>query len=179
VRIYFSELTWVLQKSAPSVRYFIAIIFIAAAAATIVVNHLINGISIFDTYAEFVAYRVSDALSIYFGESDGVRPVQGIPTALISKYVTLVLFWLFDKELLTRPVLQIYGLAVYGVLFLILATSILMVCRRLRWIQFAGLAAVALYPWYVSGPSISLLAAPEYWLGEYVFLVSVFCYACW
>ncbi|MEZ5785133.1 MAG: hypothetical protein R3D62_01305 [Xanthobacteraceae bacterium] len=141
--------------------------------------YIYGGASLFDTQAEFVTYRVSDALTVHFGQAEHVHPVQGIPTALISKYVTLVLFWVYDTALVTRPILLIYGYAVFATLAIILGIGVALTNRVMTWPERITLLVFIMYPWVVCGPAIGLLLAPDYWIGEFVFLACIFGFVAW
>lgn len=154
-------------------------LLIAIVTAPLIHIYVLQGVSFFDSQTEFVAYRVSDALSIHFGQAATVHPVQGIPSALISKYVTLALFGIYDTALLTRPVLQIYGLAVIATFGLLLLAAVIVCNKFLHWPDRAAMLVFAIFPWVAVGPSIGLLAAPEYWLAEFFFLLAMFGVVAW
>ncbi|RTL65252.1 MAG: hypothetical protein EKK41_20390 [Hyphomicrobiales bacterium] len=131
----------------------------------------ISGQQIFDLAHEFVAYRIGDGLSVLLGEGQYVRPVQGLPTALISKFIAGILYWLYGPHIISASTLQLYSAIFYLVLFVITGTIVAWTWPALKSAERAGVVVMALVPWYVA-PTNSLLIAPDYWLGEYTYLIT-------
>lgn len=130
--------------------------------------------SIFDLATEFVAYRVGDALSILSGDIAHPKPVQGMPTAIVSLLIVALMQLIHGAEgLLARAVLQIYG----GLFYLVISVSILvavLLAGRRDWFTLLGLSGFVLTLPLIGGIPSGFFLAPEYWLGEYVFLAFSF-----
>lgn len=142
-------------------------------AAVLPLSHFfLSGIQIFESAHEFISYRIGDAISMMFGEVQNVHPVQGVPSALVSKVLTKILFSFYHADLVTAPVLQLYSALFFAVGFVFLAAVLIAVWKYLTWPERGGVMLMALTPWYLQFPGFYYLFAPEYWFAEYVFLVA-------
>ena len=129
------------------------------------------GLQFFDKATEFVAYRVGDAFSILLHEPQNVHPVQGMATALLSKIIVKILYAIYGVHFADAPVLQLYSAIWFTVIFSIVAFCVGHFWLILTWPQRIGISFLAIVPWYVGGPIPDLLIAPEYWCGEWAYLV--------
>jgi hypothetical protein len=113
--------------------------------------------NVVDFAPEFVYYRVGDALSLLNGEGSYVHPVQGLPTALLSKALT----WLIGDGVVQRQ-----GLKLYGQLWVAaIAVPVIFAASR----SAAARMALVL-PMWCGTAAIGLMVAPEYWQGEWIYL---------
>lgn len=129
-----------------------------------------KGIQIFDIAHEFITYRIGDALSMMFDDYGSVRPVQGLPNALLSKLITKTLYAFYGSQIVTPSMLQLYTGIFFAVCFAIIAGALSYAWPRLSWPERCAVAVAAITPWYV-GPTTSVLHAPEYWFAEWAFLL--------
>lgn len=151
-----------------STRYLAAILCTAIALAPFIYTALF--ISQVDKAPEFTFYRIGDALSIANGEAKYVRPVQGIPTAAISKAVVS-----FIPDVTTSiGVRGAYTLLWSTVLLIPLLASIVYAWRKLTPQLAMTQAAVIAIPWWFGSAMIGLLIAHEYWQGEWAYLAITF-----
>lgn len=118
-----------------------------------------------DPAPEFVYYRIGDALALQHGEHQWVRPVQGIPTALLSKSLVAAM----GTSAATRE-----GLRLYGTLWVAIVCTVVAAAMVYAWstspLRATGQALMLAIPWWSGIVSISLLVAPEYWMGEWAYL---------
>jgi hypothetical protein len=113
--------------------------------------------NVVDFAPEFVYYRVGDALSLLNGEGAYVHPVQGLPTALLSKALT----WLIGDGVVQRQ-----GLHLYGQLWVAaIAVPVIVAASR-----SAAARMALILPMWCGTAAIGLMVAPEYWQGEWVYL---------
>jgi hypothetical protein len=145
-------------------------LIVIAIVISPVLSLLINGPFMFDVASEFVSYRVSDALSILFEETKRVLPVQGLATALVSKIIIKGLYFLYGERLLQPNILQLYSVGFFAIIGSMTFVFIAKFWLRFNWMQKVSLAIFALIPWFLT-PTNMLLPTPEYWFGEYVFLL--------
>lgn len=127
-----------------------------------------------DTLSELTIYRIGNAVSLLFGEDTYVSPVQGLPIALLSKLEMWSLS-LVRPLALTAKMLAVYQAVYFGTLFVLSITA-----AAWAWPVMSGVrrgAAILLFacPWILGGASISLLIEPDYWAGEWTYLVVSFC----
>ena len=121
---------------------------------------------------EFIAYRIGDALSVMAGEAYHVRPVQGLPTALVSALIVRVLYAIYGAAITTPQVIQIYCAAFFALIIGGLTLVIWVTWPQLPAARHIGICVLALLPWYGFGPRIGLMVAPDYWIGEYAYLIA-------
>jgi hypothetical protein len=135
------------------------------------VSLFLRHVQIFEVGPEFVTYRVGDAFSLLFDDAHAVRPVQGLPNALLSKLIIDVLYFVFGRAVVEPDILQLYS-AIFFVVVLG-GTAAVIVARwpKMSPAERAGLAVLAVLPWCLE-PTASLLPTPEYWIAEYSFLVA-------
>ena len=115
---------------------------------------------------EFVYYRIGDALSLAYGEAEFVRPVQGLPTALLSKAVVAV------TPDITNNIKTYSLLWGFGLLIPLLASF---VCAwRLNPTVALTQSVILTFPWLLGTSVIGLMIAPEYWQGEWAYLAITF-----
>lgn len=148
----------------------LATVLVAILAFAPLLSLFARGFQIFDLSHEFVAYRIGDGLAPSFGEGQFVHPVQGLPTALLSKVITLVLYAVFGSKIVSPEVLQFYSALFYLVLLSAAAGTIATFWSSMTISERASIAPLAASPWYLV-PTTSLLLVPDYWLGEYSFLI--------
>lgn len=119
-----------------------------------------------DSAPEFVYYRIGDALSIMGGEAAYVRPIQGIPNAILSKLAV----WILGNSVVTRE-----GSKAYGILFSLMLALPIVASMIYAWLKlpvFVALAQALILslPFWFGSASVGLMVAPDYWQAELVFL---------
>jgi hypothetical protein len=122
--------------------------------------------------SEFIGYRVGHAMMLQSGESDSVRPVQGIPTAFLSKLILIAGSSVGDHRGLSRADLDRYA-RTYGVIVALIAIALSVgawVCLSIAEASVVSLFLAA--PWYAGVASMALFLSPEYWLGEWIWLAA-------
>ncbi len=142
--------------------------FVAAAPISLL---FISGSQLFVHAPEFVSHRIGDALNIMTGEAQVVRPVQGLSNGLLSKEIILALYGIYGREIVSPPILQAYSAGFFIIVFGVIATVVTSGWALLTPIQRTGLGLLALAPFYLGGPAIGLMIAPDYWIGEYAYLL--------
>lgn len=150
--------------------FVIPILLIALAAAPIAALFL-SGYEYFSFSREFIGYRIGDAVSIMAGESARVRPVQGLPTAIVSKFIVEGLYRIYGPDIASVPVIQLYCALFFAAMAAFIAGGVVWNWSYLDTREQIGLAVMMLMPFYGIGAAPILLAAPDYWIGEYAFLV--------
>ncbi len=144
-------------------------LIVAALTFYPIVELFVDHIQMFDIATEFVAYRVGDALSIMFHDSQNVHPVQGSTHRAALQADRTRAHKVYDARLLNPDVLQLYSEIWFATVFIITTVIVAWQWRVLSWPERLGLAILAITPWYMV---ISQLFAPEYWCGEWAWLVS-------
>lgn len=130
-----------------------------------------NGVGIFDIAHEFVAYRMGQALSLMFRDTDAFVPaVQGLPNAILSKLLARILFAFYGPAITSATALQTYSALFFATVLSLIAVALVCFWHRATWSARAGIALMALLPWHLT-PTWMLLAAPDYWIVEYAFLL--------
>jgi hypothetical protein len=119
-----------------------------------------------DSAPEFVYYRIGDALSLLGGEAEYVRPIQGIPNAILSKLAV----WILGDQVVTRE-----GSRAYGILFSLMLGAPVVAAIGYAWrgvpvsVALAQLLVLALPFWFGSA-SHGLMIAPDYWIAELAYV---------
>jgi hypothetical protein len=129
----------------------------------------------FDFLSELTVYRIGNSISVLFGETDYIRPVQGLPIAILSKFEIWVLAFFRSTYVMTAQTLALYQGIYFATLF-ILAIGAL----AFSWSTFsvAQRIAASLFfacPWILGGASNALLIEPDYWVGEWCYLSISLC----
>lgn len=120
---------------------------------------------------EFVYYRVGNAYSLIIDESFSVLPVQGLPNALVSKWIVQCQLF-FGMDIAAPATLQAYCKIFYSLVIAALLVAFLITVTSANY-QTSMAWSVGLFflpLWYLGGASFGLLASPEYWLCEWLYL---------
>jgi hypothetical protein len=128
-----------------------------------------------DFLSELTVYRIGDAISLLFGESSNVQPVQGLPGALIAKVLTWLLLAFGQTPLITPGSMTFYIISFFGLMLAVIAATVIAAWPILTSVQRCALALLLLCPWLLGGPSLSLMIEPDYWITEWAYLVISFC----
>jgi hypothetical protein len=128
-----------------------------------------------DTLSELTIYRIGNAVSLLFGEDTYVRPVQGLPIALLSKFEMWAMSLIRPTLTITAKMLAAYQIVYFGALFAVSIAGVVWAWPIMS--NLRRVAAILLFscPWAFGGASISLLIEPDYWVGEWAYLVVSFC----
>ena len=103
----------------------------------------------FELAHEFIAFRIGSALSVIYNELDHIRPVQGLPNALLSQGIVRLIFPFLGSEIATLGGMQLYTALFFATS---IATTVVIIAARWRWlgrIDVWRLALLALCPWYL------------------------------
>lgn len=122
---------------------------------------------------ELTVYRIGNAISILFNEKDYIRPVQGLPIALLSKAIVWCL--LPFLPIVSPAAISIYMISYFGVVILSASLAIFMAWPKLSEPQRVGILLLFACPWLLGGPSFLLISEPDYWAGEWSYLIISSC----
>jgi hypothetical protein len=121
---------------------------------------------------EFIAYRFGDSMKLRYGEPTSVRPVQGIPTALLSRALLALNPGLGSRRGISRADLDYYARSYAITLAALVVLLSIFAWRSLSLLEASIVSLFLLAPWYVGVASMALLLSPDYWLGEWIWLAA-------
>jgi hypothetical protein len=124
-------------------------------------------------FPELTAYRIGNAISLLFHEKDYIRPVQGLPIAILSKSIIWAI--LPFLPVISPQAISIYMFAYFGALILAAAIAILAAWPRMSGPQRIMVLLLFVCPWVLGGAPFDLIAEPDYWAGEWSYLIVSAC----
>lgn len=130
-----------------------------------------------DYLSELTIYRIGNAVSLIFGEPEYVKPVQGLPIALLSKLITWALLTFNTHPLISTPSIQAYMLIYFSIVTGVAVFAVLWAWPSLNDLQRVGAVSLFGVPWLCTG-SLPLFMEPDYWVGEWAYLIVSFCILC-
>jgi hypothetical protein len=128
-----------------------------------------------DFLSELTVYRIGNAVSLLFNEKDYVRPVQGLPIALLAKFEIWAMGLVRGNYVMNATTLAVYQGIYFGTLFAFATAALTMAWRAMATVERAAALLLFLSPWLLGGPAISLMIEPDYWAGEWCYLMISLC----
>lgn len=129
----------------------------------------------FDFLTELTVYRIGNAISLLSDEKEHVLPVQGLPVAMLAKFEIWALGAARSTYVMNAATLHLYLGFFFGTLFALATATLAWSWGPLTAQQRGAALLLMACPWLLGGAPIWLLLEPDYWAGEWCYLVISFC----
>lgn len=150
-------------------------ILIGAVLAVPVIAAVVSRYPTFEFLTELTVYRIGNAISLLSGEKDYIKPVQGLPVAMLAKLEIWAIGAVRGTYVMNATTLHLYLGIFFGTLFTLATAALAWTWSALTIPQRGSAVLLMACPWFIGGAPMSLLLEPDYWAGEWCYLLISFC----